>query len=1345
MKLLSFFKLTYLLPSSIYVVISIIIAFLCLITFLKDYINDKHIDEVSNLNCKNDWVLISSIHELLYHRIQNVFDYLISSKLYLDKFHSEMLNSAEPFPNINLEEYFKKYLINLKTYYTGENPSENLDQMAYNNNDGEPINKINFDEISSKESMQIKYIYLYSRLIPLFKSFYKNFENKQGFSIDSFYIMNRKTETFGLYPIKKYDNYEQIFNFYNEIKNPNNCRNKNRKIPNYFYSFCREAFKNIENTYKHNHNRTMFITYPYNSLFQNESQKDNVISICHIFNFTMADKEDFDDYYLLFVNDEIVICADIIINNYYTLLMNFEDQLEGFFYITKTNSRFPLFFPRMNDDPYPNDITRFVFNFSYSDFDATNVVNFNMYILPKLIKEYNDTDLILNNELSNENNKDNNILIYSVNNTENLLKKGDLEYKYFIYPIFFNNDEIKEHVLSIIYVVDKNRYKNQLNSLSSKLNPLIYLGLIMMIGFGIIIILILHYIIYVFSMNITKPIKIKLKQNAIINKKKINKYSYQGIDMNNLVSLGLILKKAKKHKVKSEQDEDPSINDFDRNSNDIFGRYIYGNENLLKKNKEKENEQENKEDNENDNKNNIDENESDDEEQIPLLIDSQFNDKVNLLYELNKVRSFMRGEQVHLKGSNITKFISCQSILKEMKDKLGENICLSNVGNLENLNNKYDKAIIFFSKSLNLENTSEEIHSEEILKIVDKFFDKEQKPHIVKELSSSLLVNMNKSKPKKEEKGKKKKALKEEVFDENNDLDDIQFHRFIKLFYAYNMYFSNVKTIENILNKTLHMSKTKKGEESYIYHYVKSVLVFFTDYFNMDITKVHKNYKNAILICLQRLIESKTITKKKEKILYCYVELFHYYIAYLKIFIKRMINHINEYNDEDETDNKNKLKTVKNMQNKHIKKFKQVVKIARKSADFILKMKTKIGISKKGISEGEKNKYKEFLNELQKIEEKNHNIEFNIYLIEQKYDYYFAKFSKLCGDYSTALNYYLKVIDDQRLISNGILCLKANKKICNIINYARYNSRVLAIHEKDEKKIQEIYEKCKKQIKELQKVDYKDLIIIFDKSYKNKDIEKVYRLHIQQYKAITNIIDNYISTNDRFCLYTYGNENFNFEEEEDEDIYINYIRNNSIKKLIGLCYKNNDNNGFINGIIEGFHENVINEYEQQSKMKQMYLNTEQSKNFSLNGENKDKNKNLNDYFIYKMKLKSSINIIFKVINEANIIEEQRKKYVIFITESFKDELNAENKEKFNVKELFKEINYISKSKIEKLYIIGSLLDETNLFNEISYELSNHGIKNEYIEFENISELNKKFQSIGTLPRKYEYFNEKLNI
>ena len=38
---------------------------------------------------------------------------------------------------------------------------------------------------------------------------------------------------------------------------------------------------------------------------------------------------------------------------------------------------------------------------------------------------------------------------------------------------------------------------------------------------------------------------------------------------------------------------------------------------------------------------------------------------------------------------------------------------------------------------------------------------------------------------------------------------------------------SNVKTIENILNKTIQMTKTKNEEESYIYNYVKQSLIFF--------------------------------------------------------------------------------------------------------------------------------------------------------------------------------------------------------------------------------------------------------------------------------------------------------------------------------------------------------------------------------------------------------------------------------------------------------------------------------------------------------------------------------------
>ena len=125
-------------------------------------------------------------------------------------------------------------------------------------------------------------------------------------------------------------------------------------------------------------------------------------------------------------------------------------------------------------------------------------------------------------------------------------------------------------------------------------------------------------------MNITKPIKVKLTQNEIINKKKNINYTYQGIDINKLISLGLILKKAKKNKVKYEQEEEDSISDFDRNSNDIFGRFIYGNEILLKKNKEKDEESENLLENENENSKEEEEDESEDEGILPVIIDSQF-------------------------------------------------------------------------------------------------------------------------------------------------------------------------------------------------------------------------------------------------------------------------------------------------------------------------------------------------------------------------------------------------------------------------------------------------------------------------------------------------------------------------------------------------------------------------------------------------------------------------------------------------------------------------------------------------------------------------------------------------
>ena len=350
-----------------------------------------------------------------------------------------------------------------------------------------------------------------------------------------------------------------------------------------------------------------------------------------------------------------------------------------------------------------------------------------------------------------------------------------------------------------------------------------------------------------------------------------------------------------------------------------------------------------------------------------------------------------------------------------------------------------------------------------------------------------------------------------------------------------------------------------------------------------------------------------------------------------------------------------------------------------------------------------------------------------------------------------AISYYLKVIDEQRLITNGVLYIKASNKIRNIINFANNNPQFLSIQEKDENLVKYIYDKCNKALTQSQKNICKDLVVVLDKNYSNfTDNEKKYRLQIQQYNTITTIFENYISMNDRFALYTFGNDiNLYNNDRENEDVYIDYIRNNSIKKLISLTCKNNTSYSFMKSIINKIHDDIINYYDNQAKIKQMYLNLNledpNKSSFNENSFLKEKTKSYNGHHdIYKINIKYAINSIFKVISDFNNIthDEERKKYIILISESFKNDLN--NEINYNIKDLFKDINEIYKIKVERLFIIGTLLEEQNKFNLIGNELTNNGIKNEYLEFENIQEMNKLFLTVGTLPRKYEYPNERLN-
>ena len=1395
MKLINILKRNFILPLLISLILSNLVSILINIIYSKRFYNDKFHNSIKKGKDRSVSLVLTMAQEIIYERFQLVFDYLIAAKEILDKYHS-LWDEQTEFPNI---DYFSKYTTNLMTLYLQEEfkDIEENKMLWFINNKTDDSNFFQdslFDKLSnkSKKYIQLKYIYLFSKIIPVLKAFFNNYKGKEAFSIDSFFIMNRKTELLTLYPIKGYSVYRQIYDSFKEGINTRNCRNKDRKVPDYFYIFCREAFIHIEDVYKKNPNRRMFITYPYQNVDKSQPDSNYVIAICYIFNFTNNNDILENDFYKKTLNDEIILCAEVIVNSYIKLLESSQNQLNGYYYILITQKKYPIYYPGMDDDPYINDITRYEYNYSFYAFSILNVTNFNSITLPKLIKEYNPDEDILFPESLNDDEDDEdddnsfnfeNNYYYSIKmeNGQNTFQKGNDIYEYYIYPIFYDNyspnpltkekENKREHILSIVYIVGKNTINEQFISLFPYVKFLSILYSFTFLLIGTIMLLCASYGIFIISNNITKPIKdIKSrlraglsKENAVLRGlKDKNEFTYEGININKLISLGLIGKKTTILKKMQEEDNDEKANfDFDRNTNDIFGRYIYGNENLLKGN-DINTDDELGEINENylnndDNLINKEQYDEEDEEadDIPLVKNSEINNQFNLLLDLKKVILFLRGPQVNFKGTNIIKFISCDKVFNEITNKLGENICLSNIGNLENLKKRYDKSIIFLAKSLELDNEESYLINHDILNIVDSFLEKDEKKiTAIAEFEKMKVNSINEKSSLKREETMKDSTLKNEI---SSNINNIEFIRFMKLFYAYKMYFSNIKKIEKILNQTFQTTKDNNGnknsEKSIIYVYIKTLLLYFNDYFISNSIHIHKKYKEAIYICLQRIIESKDITRKKEKLIYCYIELFSYYISYLKIKTKRMINEINENYKEneihsiEENDVLNKAKS--NKKEKNSKFFKKIVNIANKLKEYLKKMNSKFDWQQTSISDGEKRKYKEFLNELRNVEQKNYNIQFNIYLIEQRYNYLFAKFSKLCGDYAMAITYYLKVNDERRLISNGLLFIKANNKIINIINFAINNPQFLSIQEKDEKKMNEILEKCYKELEKSKSKNCKDLIVILDKNNTINDIEKKYRLNMLQYKAIATIFENFISINDRFALYTIGKENNHENKENDnEDIYINYIKNNSIKKFISLNYKNNKNYSFIKNIIDKFHDEIISDYNNQTKIRNMYLNLnrdEKNKN-SFNLENsllivKPKNKS-NDIDINKMKIKYAINAIFKAINDFNIYEEERKKFIILISECFKNRQN--NGINYKVKELFKDLNQGYKIKIERLFIIGSLLEEHNNFSSISSELNNHGIRNEYLEFENIQEMNKKFFTLGTFPRKYEYQNEKLN-
>ena len=115
MKLINILKRNFILPLSICLVATSLIAVLINIIYSKKYNEEDFQYKIKKGKDQSVSFVVTLVQELLYERFQLVFDYLITAKEVLDKYHSDW--DPKDFPDIN---YFKSYMKNIMEFFRPE-------------------------------------------------------------------------------------------------------------------------------------------------------------------------------------------------------------------------------------------------------------------------------------------------------------------------------------------------------------------------------------------------------------------------------------------------------------------------------------------------------------------------------------------------------------------------------------------------------------------------------------------------------------------------------------------------------------------------------------------------------------------------------------------------------------------------------------------------------------------------------------------------------------------------------------------------------------------------------------------------------------------------------------------------------------------------------------------------------------------------------------------------------------------------------------------------------------------------------------------------------------------------
>ena len=1301
MKLENKFFNSFFYPFLIGIFLSTIIVTIFLGVFTNSFYDEKTLENIFDLEKKFSNINIKSVNVILTSILQKNQASMNEQILLYQKIANITINTD--LENLKLNEDKLKCLYDLTDEYL-ENNKDILDYLAYWYINDKIKSFDNVTDIRAKKQI----ISFGNIILNLYATLAAS---SRAESIFEYFFFFEETDLFFSFPVSYDYHYDYLGIFTNFTSNPFWCTNESGHIYTVYNIKCRDFYTNIKKAitdiYDYNYiegsNRTIYITNFYKQLDTPES--DNVYTMCIRFYDPISKGNGY-------------ACSDVSQEG---LIFGFDSinyNLQGYYFIACVGFNNVFFFPNSRDSP--KTIMENIFQWD-GNFSLEEKTFFFDKIQKKLTSSYNK-------RISFESYEE----IY-INGNEPINQSfyiNDESYNFSVYPVILNNIYGKrEHVLSIIYIYNRNLYLSELNISDSSfvVKIILILAIFIIFGWGL-----LHIVILTFN-TLSKYIVIPIK-NVNYMLKGINiggKYRLDFIDYLRKKADDNLEKLEKMYLFEEKQNNVVNNNDIDikESSSSISGetpeKNIISTE--LDESKKKLELKENNDINEEEMMKADHDNFINKYDEESLYIEREINfydfDEALLRYRSLEIENIVKllidiKEALILTSSDrpieqIIDYSHTEDVFRNYKNNEGTTICQSNIGNLQMQLMKYDKAIYHLAISLQ-DNRLKKFLGRSLIDELD------ERDSLLNRISNAF----NKLKIKNEKNNiliMKQQSNMSDTFSQKV-IGILINTRYNRLVYAYYKFFKGMQKLQKISHDMQEGQFMNTHFHTIDFYHKIIIQYIYLSYVKNDLIKIGE----SILDYIEFLIKFKLKTSSGKN-------------NFLKI----------QNNERQEYKEKQKLKK---------KIFNKIINWFNLFDDYITYVKDNTSIG------DDKNIVNDFSHTINSVENRELNSSSqSVFLFKiniQRSEFLKAKLALCCKNYTDALFYFIRSAKKNSLVIDGLIKKRSLKHIFKIMQklkkqYETYGLIKLPIKEKIDEfdKIQ----KAKKRLgrkkltnisknneenNENKKESFFDEIQII----KNDLIKDINECNAQQAKDIIILIDfnQYLKTEnndtnmnkiDAFILQTKTILNDYLSSNDRIAVFIYIKQYHIISPLVCKCKID----------IKNFYKDLLyfkNISLQEKKGQEEYdiileeFKTSRASEFELGGkefnELSQDEEESSDYFV---KTEIKYNLIEGFIETINYIKNYSKmkegikneKYLIIFTDLFNDKLIRDEKVKnifLKLKENKESILLLAgKNKIFK-HMNENCFDENEEENDFLYELimNKFGEKSEIINFENMTKI-----------------------